>query len=60
MGLWTALGVQDFDRNAALGENAGALAEFGDRRIPLAPLGDRDLQGIRQWPGRAAPARPQR
>jgi hypothetical protein len=46
MGLRTALGVQDLDREATLGENAGALAEFGDRRIPLPPLRDRDPEGI--------------
>ena len=46
MGLGTALGVQDIKREATLGKNAGALAEFGDRRIPLPALRDRDLEGI--------------
>jgi len=54
VGLRTTLSVQDFDGEAALGKNAGALAEFRDGGVPLAALRHRHLQQIlgpsgREW-----------
>jgi hypothetical protein len=46
VGLGPALGVEDIDRDAALGHDAGALAELGDRRIPLAALRHGNFQGV--------------
>ena len=53
LGLAGTLGVEDFEREAVLLENAGALADIGNRRIPQSALADRNLQCVLPERGRA-------
>ena len=46
LGLAGALGIEDFERQAVLLENTGALADIGYRRIPQSALADRNLQRV--------------
>ena len=49
-----AVGVDDLELQAVLLEDAGALADFGDRSVPVAALADRQLDLVvapkRRWP----------
>jgi hypothetical protein len=42
----TALRVEVLEHEAVLLEDTRALPDFGDRRIPVAPLADRELQRV--------------
>ena len=44
--LGAALGVEQFERQAVLLEDALVLAELGDRLLPAAALADGDLQVV--------------
>src|ERR1700746_4167427 len=46
LGLTAALGVEDLQRHAVLLEDAGALADVGNRSIPQSALADRESERV--------------